>query len=50
MEQAVASYNANTGGGSVEQYGRRFFIMNVGRTRDPDALLAAARYSRGRHP
>jgi len=43
VEQAVASYNANTGGGSVEQYGRRFFIMNVGRTRDPDALLAAAR-------
>jgi heavy-metal exporter, HME family len=43
IEQALTSYNSNTGGDSVEQFGRRFTIMNVGRTRDGDDLLNEAR-------
>ncbi|MSO94008.1 MAG: efflux RND transporter permease subunit [Rhodospirillales bacterium] len=43
LETAVASYNANTGGDMVEQYGSRFLIMNVGRTRDPEDLLRGLR-------
>jgi heavy-metal exporter, HME family len=40
LETAVARFNANTGGDAVEQYGSRYLIMNVGRIRDPDELVA----------
>ncbi len=43
IERALTSYNTNTGGDTVEQFGRRFTIMNVGRTRDPEAVLGEAR-------
>ncbi|MSP49522.1 MAG: efflux RND transporter permease subunit [Alphaproteobacteria bacterium] len=40
IETAVARYNANTGGDAIEQYGSRYLIMNVGRIRDPEELVA----------
>ncbi len=43
LEQALTAYNTNTGGDSVDQYGRRFLIMNLGRTREPEAVIAGAR-------
>ncbi len=43
VESAVARYNANTGGDSVDQYGNRYQIMNVGRTRDPEELVEGLR-------
>jgi HME family heavy-metal exporter len=43
VEQALTAYNTNTGGDSVDQYGRRFLIMNLGRARDPEAVVAGAR-------
>ena len=43
LEQALKGYDTNTGGSSVDAYGRRFLITNIGHTRDPQALLDGAR-------
>ncbi len=43
IERALAAYNSNTGGGSVDQYGRRFQIVNLGRAQNSEALLEGAR-------
>ncbi|MBI1774044.1 MAG: efflux RND transporter permease subunit [Proteobacteria bacterium] len=43
VEAAVARYNANSGGDTIEQFGSRYQIMNVGRTRDPEGLLEGLR-------
>jgi HME family heavy-metal exporter len=44
VERALTAYNTNTGGDSVDQYGRRFLIMNVGRTKQPEELVEGARH------
>ncbi len=43
VEAAVRSYNANTGGDTVDHHGRRFFILNVGREPDLERLLDGMR-------
>jgi HME family heavy-metal exporter len=43
VERALTAYNTNTGGSSIDQYGRRFLIMNVGRTEEPSELVEGAR-------
>ncbi|HVH73673.1 MAG TPA: efflux RND transporter permease subunit [Stellaceae bacterium] len=43
LETAVKGYDTNTGGSSVDAYGRRFLITNIGHTRNPAALLEGAR-------
>jgi len=44
VERALTAYNTNTGGDSVDQYGRRFLIMNVGRTQETGELVEGARH------
>jgi HME family heavy-metal exporter len=43
LEKALKGYDTNTGGSSVDAYGRRFLITNIGHTRNPPALLEGAR-------
>jgi len=43
LERALTAYNTNTGGDAIDQYGRRFIIMNIGRTGDPEAIVDGAR-------
>ena len=43
LDRALASYDTNTGGASVDQHGRRYLITNIGRITDPAALLEGAR-------
>ena len=43
LEKALKGYDTNTGGSSVDAYGRRFLITNIGHTRNPTALLEGAR-------
>src|SRR5712691_1059716 len=44
VEKTLTAYNTTTGGDSIDQYGRRFLILNIGRTKDPEELLQGARH------
>ncbi len=46
VEQALAGFNANTGGDAIDQYGRRFQITNIARAPDVETLVERARRHR----
>src|SRR6266850_2458218 len=43
LEQALAGFNSTTGGGAIDQSGRRSVIVNLGRAPNTEALLESAR-------
>jgi HME family heavy-metal exporter len=43
LAEALGGFNDNTGGDSIDQYGRRFLILNLGRAQDSASLIERAR-------
>src|SRR5580704_964446 len=43
LEEALAGFNSNTGGDSIDQSGRRSVIVNLGRAPNTETLLESAR-------